>query len=182
MTLAALLLLALSVSMDNFAVSLGIGTAHPTRTVKPMFRVALAFGAFQVFMPLLGWLGGSQAAFLFRGRESWVLCGSLAFVAWRMFRSTQERDEVGQTNLPSLGAVLSLGFATSLDSLVVGFGLAMIHVDILIASGIMGAVAVCVSFAGMLLGRQLGTSLGRHSKLSGALVLVLIGVRALVAH
>jgi manganese efflux pump family protein len=119
MNLAALLLLAVSVSMDNFAVSLGIGTAHPVRTVKPMFRVALAFGAFQVLMPLLGWLGGSQAAFLFRGRESWVLCGSLAFVGWRMLRSTQESDEAARTNLPSLGAVLSLGFATSLDSLVV---------------------------------------------------------------
>jgi manganese efflux pump family protein len=177
-----LLLLALSVSMDNFAVSLGVGTAHPARTVKPLFRVALAFGSFQVFMPLLGWLGGSQTAFLFRGRESWVLCGSLVFVGWRMLRSTQQSDEAAGGKLPSLGAVLSLGFATSLDSLVIGFGLAMIHVDILIASGIMGAVAVCVSFAGMLFGRQLGTSLGRHSKFSGALVLVLIGVRALVAH
>jgi putative Mn2+ efflux pump MntP len=58
----------------------------------------------------------------------------------------------------------------------------MIHVDILIASGIMGAVAVCVSFASMLFGRQVGRPLGRHSKFSGALVLVLIGVRALVAH
>jgi putative Mn2+ efflux pump MntP len=182
MNLAALLLLALSVSMDNFAVSLGIGTAHQVRAIKPMFRVALAFGAFQVCMPLLGWLGGSQAALLFRGRESWVLCGSLAFVGWRMLRSAQESDEAARGDLPSLGAVLSLGFATSLDSLVVGFGLAMIHVDILKASGIMGAVAVCVSFAGMLFGRQLGQSLGRYSKFSGALVLLLIGVRALVAH
>jgi putative Mn2+ efflux pump MntP len=182
MNLAALLLLALGVSTDNFAVSLAVGTAHPVCTIKSMLRVALAFGAFQFFMPLLGWLGGSQAVFLFRGRESWILCGSLAFVGWRMLRSTQESDEVSRNAPVLLSAMLSLGFATSVDSLVVGFGLAMIHVDILQASGIMGAVAVSVSFAGMLFGRQLGQSLGRHSKFSGALVLVLIGVRALVAH
>jgi manganese efflux pump family protein len=76
----ALLLLALGVSMDNFAVSLAIGTAEPVRRVKAMVRLALMFGAFQVFMPLLGWLGGFQVAFLSRGHESWILCGVLAFV------------------------------------------------------------------------------------------------------
>jgi putative Mn2+ efflux pump MntP len=58
----------------------------------------------------------------------------------------------------------------------------MTHTNILQASGIIGAVTVFVSFAGMLLGGQLGQALGRHSKLSGGLVLMLIGVRALMAR
>jgi putative Mn2+ efflux pump MntP len=182
MSIIALLLLALGVSMDNFAVSLAIGTAQSVRRVKPMVRLALVFGVFQVLMPLLGWLGGSQVAFLFRGRESWILCGVLAFVGWRMLRSAQESEQVQSSALESLGATLSLGFATSIDSLVVGFGLAMTHTNILQASGIIGAVTVFVSFAGMLLGGQLGQALGRHSKLSGGLVLMLIGVRALMAR
>jgi putative Mn2+ efflux pump MntP len=182
MSMSALLLLALGVSMDNFAVSLAIGTAQPVRMVKAMVRLSLMFGAFQVFMPLLGWLGGSQVAFLFRGRETWILCGVLAFVSWRMLRSAQESDQLQPSSLPSLGATLSLGFATSVDSLVVGFGLAMIHINILRASGIIGLVTVSVSFAGMLFGGQLGQALGRHSKLSGGLVLLFIGVRALMAR
>jgi putative Mn2+ efflux pump MntP len=182
MSIGALLLLALSVSMDNFAVSLGIGTAQPVLTVRPMLRLALAFGVFQAFMPLLGWLGGSQVAFLFRGYESWILCGALAFVGWRMLRSTEESDQTQSSNLPSVGAVLSLGVATSIDSLVVGFGLAMIHVDILQAALIIGAVTVFVSFAGMLFGAQLGRTFARQSKFSGGLLLVLIGVSELVAR
>jgi putative Mn2+ efflux pump MntP len=182
MSISALLLLALGVSMDNFAVSLAIGTAQSVRTVKPMVRLALMFGAFQLLMPLLGWVGGSQVAFLFRGHESWILCGALAFVAWRTLRSAQESGQVQPSALPSLGAVVSLGFATSVDSLVVGFGLAMIHINILQASGIIGVVTVSVSLAGMLFGRRLGQALGRNSKLSSALVLLFIGVRALVAR
>jgi putative Mn2+ efflux pump MntP len=182
MSIAALLLLALSVSMDNFAVSFGIGTAQPCLPVRPMLRLVLPFGAFQAFMPLLGWLGGMQAAFLFRGYESWILCGALAFVGWRMFRSTEESDQAQRSNLLSVSAVLSLGLATSIDSLVVGFGLAMIHVDILQAALIIGAVTVFVSFAGMLFGAQLGRTFARQSKFSGGLLLVLIGVSELVAR
>ena len=181
MSIGALLLLALSVSMDNFAVSLGIGTAQPVLTVRPMLRLALAFGVFQAFMPLLGWLGGSQVAFLFRGYESWILCGALTFVGWRMLRSTEESDQAQRSNL-SVSAVLSLGLATSIDSLVVGFGLAMIHVDILQAALVIGAITVIVSSAGMLFGAQLGRTFARHSKFSGGLVLVLIGVSELVAR
>jgi manganese efflux pump family protein len=182
MSIGALLLLALGVSMDNFAVSLAIGTAQSLRTLKPMVRLALVFGLFQVLMPLLGWLGGSQVAFLFRGHESWILCGVLAFVGWRMLRSAQESDQGQLISLATLGATLGLGFATSIDSLVVGFGLAMIHVNILQASGIVGAATACLSFAGMLFGGQLGQALGRHSKLSGGLALLFMGAHALIAR
>lgn len=182
MSIGALLLLALGVSMDNFAVSLAIGTAQSVRTLKPMIRLALVFGLFQVLMPLLGWLGGSQVAFLFRGYESWILCGVLGFVGWRMLRSAQDSDPGQLVGLPSLGTTLSLGFATSIDSLVVGFGLAMIRINILQSSGIIGVLTACVSFAGMLLGGHLSHALGRHGKISGGLVLMLIGVRALVAR
>jgi putative Mn2+ efflux pump MntP len=182
MSVAGLLLLALSVSMDNFAVSLGIGTAQPSLAVRPMLRLALTFGIFQAVMPLLGWLGGMQAAFLFRGYESWILCGALVFVGWRMLRSTEESDQAQRSNLLSVSAVLSLGLATSIDSLVVGFGLAMIHVNIIQAAVVIGAVTVFVSFAGMLFGAQLGRALARHSKFSGGLVLLLIGVGQLVAR
>jgi len=182
MSISALLLLALSVSMDNFAVSLGLGTAQSVLRVRPMVRLALAFGVFQAFMPMLGWLGGSQVAFLFRGYEAWILCGALVFVGWRMLWSTEESDQALYSNVLSIGVVLSLGFATSIDSLVVGFGLAMIHVNIVQAAVVIGAVTVFVSFAGLRFGAQLGRALARHSRFSGGLVLMIIGVSELVAH
>ena len=182
MGIGALLLLALSVSMDNFAVSLGLGAAQPVLTVRPMVRLALGFGAFQAFMPLLGWLGGIQAAFLFRGYESLILCGALAFVGWRMLRSTEESDQAQRSNVLSGSAVLTVGFATSIDSLVVGFGLAMIHVDVVQAAVVIGAVTVLVSFAGIRFGAHLGRALARYSRVSGGLVLMIIGVSELVVR
>jgi putative Mn2+ efflux pump MntP len=182
MGLSALMLLALGISMDNFAVSLGIGTANPVRRVKDHLRLAIAFGLFQFFMPLLGWLGGSQVTFLLHGYENWFLCAALAFAGWCMLRSSRQSHEAQQIYLSSPAALFSLAFATSVDSLVVGFGLAMIRVNILEASGLIAAVTACLSLAGALFGAQLGQALGRRSRLAGGLVLLTVGVRALVLH
>jgi manganese efflux pump family protein len=176
------MLLALGISMDNFAVSLGIGTANPVRRVKDHLRLVIAFGVFQFFMPLLGWLAGSQIIFLSHGYESWLLCAALTFVGWCMLRSSRQTDEIQQIYLSSPCALFSLAFATSVDSMVVGFGLAMIRVNILEASGLIGAVTGCLSLAGVLFGAQLGRALGRRSRFAGGLVLVTVGVRTLVAH
>ena len=178
MRISALILLALSVSMDNFAVGLGLGMSRPTR----MARLALTFGACQLLMPLLGWLGGSQVAFLFRGHERWPLFASLAFVGWRMVRSARESVKAQQTGSLTPETILGLALATSLDSLVVGFGLAMTQVHILEASAVFGAVGAILSSAGMLCGKGLGQTLGRHSRLAGGLTLMMIGIRALVVR
>ena len=183
MGIKVLMLLALGISMDNFAVSLGIGTANPLRRVKEHLRLAIAFGVFQFFMPLLGWLGGSQLIFLSHGYESWFLCAALTFVVWGMLRSSRQSDDEAQQIYPSSpGALFCLAFATSVDSLVVGFGLAMIRVNILEASGLIGAVTGCLSLAGVLFGAQLGRALGSRSRFAGGLVLVTVGVRALATH
>jgi manganese efflux pump family protein len=181
MGLGALLLLALGVSMDNFAASLGIGTGNPVRSLKEDLRVAIEFGVFQFCMPLLGWLGGSQIVFLPRGYESWFLCAALAFVGWCMLRSSP-RPEAQRIYLASPGALFGFAFATSVDSLLVGFGLAVIRVNILEASALIGAVTACLSLVGVLFGSQLGRALGRHSRFAGGLVIVAVGLHAVVPH
>jgi putative Mn2+ efflux pump MntP len=75
-----------------------------------------------------------------------------------------------------------LAFATGVDSLVVGFGVAMTRVNILEASGLIGTVPGCLSLAGVLFGTQLGYALGRRSRFADGLVLVTVGVRALVPY
>lgn len=182
MNISALILLALSVSTDNFAVSLALGMSQRARIARLALRLSFTFGLCQFLMPLLGWLGGSRVAFLFHGHERWPLFASLIFVGWRMLRSAGTSDKAGQSDLESLGATLSLALATSLDSLVVGFGLAMTHVDILEASAVLGVVGGGLSFAGMFCGKRLGQALGRYSRFAGGLTLIAIGVRVLVAR
>ena len=101
--------------MDNFAVSLAIGTAQSVRTIKPMARLARVFGvsSLHAIAGLARWIPGR---FSFRGRESGVLCGVLAVVGWRMLRSaTQESDQGQLISPPAFGATVSLGFVTSID-------------------------------------------------------------------
>ncbi|MGC2401077.1 MAG: manganese efflux pump [Acidobacteriaceae bacterium] len=182
MSIGALLLLALSVSADNFAVSLALGMSQTMRIAKLALRLSLTFGLCQFLMPLLGWLAGSRLTFLFRGYERWPLFASLLFVGWRLLRAPDASDKAQQSDLESAGSILGLALATSLDSLVVGFGLAMVHVSILEASTVLGAVGGALSLVGILCGKRLGHALGRHSRLAGGLTLIVIGVRALVAR
>jgi putative Mn2+ efflux pump MntP len=182
MSISALILLALSVSTDNFAVSLALGMSQRAHSAGLALRLSFTFGLCQFLMPLLGWLGGARVAFLFRGHERWPLFVSLIFVGWRMLRSADTSDKARQSDLELLGARLSLAFATSLDSLVVGFGLAMTHVDILEASAVFGAVGGALSFVGIACGKRLGHALGRYSLLAGGLTLIVIAVRVLVAR
>jgi putative Mn2+ efflux pump MntP len=182
MSISALILLALSVSTDNFAVSLALGMSQRARIARPALRLSFTFGLCQFLMPLLGWLGGSRVAFLFRGHERWPLFVSLIFVGWRMLRSADTSDKARQSDVESLGARLSLAIATSLDSLVVGFGLAMTRVNILQASAILGAVGGALTFVGIACGKRLGHALGRYSRFAGGLTLIAIAVRALVAR
>jgi manganese efflux pump family protein len=182
MGIGALMLLALSVSTDNFAVSLGLGMSQAGRIAKLAIQLSLTFGLCQFLMPLLGWLGGAQVTFLFRGQERWPLFASLTFVGWRMLRSAGSSDKARESDLASLGSILGLALATSLDSILVGFGLAMMHVGILEPSAVFGAIGGSLSFAGIFCGKRLGHALGRHSSLAGGLTLIVIGVRALVAH
>jgi putative Mn2+ efflux pump MntP len=180
MSFTALLLLALSVSMDNFAVSMALGSSSDVRAPWPMFRLAAAFGIFQFGMALLGWFGGSQIAFLFHGYERWVMFGSLAIVGWCMLRSAKESEDVQSETLSSMSMVLSLAFATSVDSLAIGLGLAMMQVNILQVSAVIGICATCLSFAGLLLGGRLGQTMGQRSKYAGGLALLMLGLRAFV--
>lgn len=178
MHFGVLMLLALSVSIDNFSVPLSLGMSQPVRVPGLAFRLPLTFGACQFLMPLLGWLAGSQVAFLFRGYERWPLFASLIFVGWRMLRSTTEPDKAGRSGPLAAGTIIGLALVTSLDSLMVGFGLAIMHDNILLAGAVFGAVGAVLSAAGMLCGTRLGQSLGRHGRFAGGLTLIILGIRA----
>jgi putative Mn2+ efflux pump MntP len=84
---ALILLIAVGMAMDAFAVSLGIGTTRQVSLPRPIFRLSFHFGLFQFFMPILGWLAGITIASLIAHIDHWIALGLLAFVGGRMIRS-----------------------------------------------------------------------------------------------
>ncbi len=183
MGIVEILLLAVGLAMDAFAVSLGIGASGRACTPRACFRLCFHFGLFQFMMPILGWLGGTGLARFIGGVDHWVAFGLLAFVGGRMVWGAFVDEEEIKPDDPSRGRTLvMLAVATSIDALAVGLSLAMLGVHVLRPSIVIGVVAAGLSLLGLVLGRRLGLALGKKAELVGGLVLVGIGLRVLFTH
>jgi putative Mn2+ efflux pump MntP len=176
-------LIALSMSMDAFAVCLGAGAQVRTSGRRPVFRLAFHFGLFQFLMPVIGWFAGTTIVRYISAYDHWAAFGLLAFVGIRMIRSGFQADAGEQNNDPSRGLTLVLlAFATSIDALAVGFSLGLVGVTILYPAVVIGVVTGLISWLGIFLGNRLGQKLGKRMEIIGGIVLILIGIRILLSH
>jgi manganese efflux pump family protein len=183
MNFVEILLIALSMSMDAFAVCLGAGTQKRTSGPRPIFRLAFHFGLFQFFMPVIGWFAGTTIVQYISAYDHWVAFGLLAFVGIRMVRSGFDPNSDAQKNDPSRGwNLVLLAFATSIDALAIGFSLGLVGVTIWYPAVVIGVVTGLVSWLGILLGNRLGAKFGKRMEIIGGIILILMGVRILLSH
>jgi putative Mn2+ efflux pump MntP len=181
--LLEVLLIAISMSMDAFAVCLGAGAQSRTGGARPVFRLAFHFGFFQFLMPVIGWFAGTTVVHYISAYDHWVAFGLLAFVGIRMIRSGFETGEREQKNDPSRGwTLVLLALATSIDALAIGFSLALVGVTIWYPAVVIGVVTGLVSWLGIFLGNRLGQKFGKRMEIIGGVILILIGVRILLSH
>jgi putative Mn2+ efflux pump MntP len=177
-----LLLIALGLAMDAFAVSLGAAAAGRAQGGRAAFRLAFHFGLFQFMMPVIGWFAGRLVASLIASIDHWVAFFLLLFVGLRMVSASRHGQPSSQLD-PSRGwTLVMLAIATSIDALAVGISLAMLAVDIWYASAVIGLVAAALSLAGVRLGTLLQASFGRWVELAGGILLIAIGARILLSH
>jgi putative Mn2+ efflux pump MntP len=177
------LLIALSMAMDAFAVCLGAGTLRQTNGARPTFRLSFHFGLFQFLMPVVGWFAGTTIVRYIAAYDHWVAFGLLAFVGARMIRSGLDNKSETHQNDPSRGwSLVMLSIATSIDALAIGLSLAIIGVTIWYPAVVIGIVTGLVSWLGLRLGNVLGAKFGKRMEIVGGIVLILIGSRILIAH
>ena len=178
-----ILLIAISMAMDAFAVCLGAGTQERTSGPRPVFRLAFHFGLFQFLMPVIGWFAGTTIVRYISAYDHWVAFGLLAFVGIRMIHSSFESDGGEQKNDPTRGwTLVLLAFATSIDALAVGFSMGLVGVRIWYPAVVIGVVTGLISWLGIFLGNRLGQKFGKRMEIIGGIVLLLIGVRILLSH
>ncbi|HVM70405.1 MAG TPA: manganese efflux pump MntP family protein [Anaerolineales bacterium] len=183
MSIFEILLIALSMSMDAFAVCLGAGTQERTAGPRPTFRLAFHFGLFQFLMPILGWFAGTTVLNYISAYDHWVAFGLLAFVGIRMIRSGLGTDDASEKNDPSRGwNLVLLAIATSIDALAIGFSLGLVGVTIWYPAVVIGVVTGLVSWMGILLGNRLGAKFGKRMETIGGIILILMGIRILLSH
>ncbi len=179
-----IILIAVGLAMDCFAVSLCLGTNGRANGHRPIFRIAFHFGLFQGLMAFLGWLAGSTILSLISRVDHWLVFGLLAFVGVRMIVESFSLDKEEDCCIdPTRGITLVvLALATSLDALAIGISMALLDVNILTAALTIGIVSSLFSLSGMRSGDFLGKKFGKRMELAGGIILIFIGVRVLITH
>ncbi|MDI9370947.1 MAG: manganese efflux pump [Synergistaceae bacterium] len=184
MSPAETLLISLSLSMDAFAASLGIGACLDGGASTSALRVGAACGAFQFAMPLAGCAVGCRFLDYISGYDHWLAFLLLLLVGGNMMRaSLSKRDESCPSNDSSTGlALLTIALATSIDALAVGIGFSAMGASVLLLSSSAGIITACLCFAGVMAGFRTGGLLGGKAEFAGGLVLCLVGANILRAH
>ena len=184
MGFVAVLLLAVGLAMDAFAVAVSVGSSVMGITPSHTFRLSAVFGFFHFTMPVMGWLAGMCFQSAISSYDHWVAFGLLAFIGTKMiWESFSRKEKERQPGDPTCGLVLlSLSVAVTIDAFAVGVSLAMLEVSIWYPSVIIGAVCGVLTAAGVYLGRAVGSLLGRYADAFGGIVLCALGVKVVVEH
>lgn len=167
--------------MDCFAVSVCKGLTSPhgyvPRYIKPML-MALLFGVFHAGMPLIGYFAGSLFASFFERFAPWIALLLLGFIGGKMiYDSLHVADDESHLADFSFGGLLSLAFATSMDTLATGV-IFIPHPEVLwLAVGVIALTCFIFSMTGFVIGHLVGSRLRMNVTILGGVILILIGVK-----
>ena len=179
----SILLIAVGLAMDAFAVSICKGLAMKEPDLKSMVIVGIWFGGFQALMPVIGYFLGRSMYDLISDYDHWIAFGLLALIGLNMIKSSfSNKEEEEQTADLSVATMLFLAVATSIDALVIGITLAMDGSDIISSVLIIGVITFLISAVGVKIGARVGSILGKRAELFGGLILIVIGIKIVLEH
>jgi len=183
MNLSDIILIAIGLAMDCFAVSIACGIAMKPFRYGPALRVAFFFGLFQAVMPLLGWLAGSTFQHLIETFDHWIAFGILIILGGRMiWENFFVHPDEKSLNPFKLKVVLALALATSIDALAVGVSFAFMRIDLWLSILMIGAASFLFASLGIFIGRRYGHRFHIPAELFGGIVLIGIGIKILLEH
>lgn len=187
MNLLELLIIAIGLSMDAFAVSIGKGLSLQKIKINHALKVGLWFGGFQALMPLIGYLLGSTFADIVSAYDHWVAFVLLALIGGNMIKEAFEKDDECDCNKKEKNCfgfvtMLTLAVATSIDALAIGVTFAFFKVTIIPAIITIGITTFLFSVAGLKIGHIFGCKYKSHAELFGGVILILIGLKILLEH
>ncbi len=180
MATTEIILIALGLAMDAFAVSLTAATAGHLDDKRAIFRLAFHFGLFQFLMPVIGWFFGANLVKYVLAIDHWLAFALLVFVGGHMIHASF----YGETSFnrdPSKGwKLVVLSFATSIDALAVGLTLGVLHIHIWFPALIIGIITGILSVIAIRAGERLSGRFGKKMELVGGILLVFIGLKILL--
>ena len=184
MTLWELVLIAISLSMDAFAVAMCKGVTMKKLSLKNGIIIAVFFGFFQMLMPFLGWLICSAFEQYIEAVDHWIAFGLLMFLGVKMIIDAirdKDEEETGEYKL-DIKELFLLAIATSIDALAVGITFALLSVNIYSSIGIIGPITFVISLGGVFIGHKFGVRFKQKAEIAGGIILCLLGIKILLEH
>ena len=181
------ILIAVGLATDAFAVSVCKGLASQKIKISGLLAVGLWFGGFQAIMPMIGYFVGSQFEEYIRSFDHWIAFGLLALIGANMIREALLKDDGGESKDASFafGTMLVMALATSVDALAVGVSFACLEMTtatMLSSAAIIGVITCFLSMIGLAVGSFFGTKFKSKAEFAGGVILILIGVKILLEH
>ncbi len=175
-------LVAISLAMDAFAVSLSNGMSIPQFGTRFAMKQGIYFGFFQFIMPMLGWLLGESVNQYIQALDHWIAFLLLGIIGGNMIKESMEKEKECIIKMITNKELILQAIATSIDALAVGVSFALLQVNIYYACSLIGVVAFLFSYIGGILGKKLGKVLGKKAECVGGILLLLIGIHIVLEH
>jgi putative Mn2+ efflux pump MntP len=183
MTLVELMIIAVGVSMDAFAVSICKGLSVKKLRPRYAFSAAMWFGGFQALMPLIGYFVGIHFADFVSNVDHWISFALLAYIGGSMVKESLCMDGDDDIDADfSFRKMLALAVATSIDALAVGVSFAFLKVNIWTAVLLIGVTTAAFSGVGVKVGNVFGARYKSQAEMAGGIILIVMGVKILVEH
>lgn len=185
MSFMELVLIAVGLSMDAFAVAICKGLSVQKLGWKHYLTVGAWFGGFQALMPTLGYLLGKTFERYITSVDHWVAFVLLCLIGGSMLKEglAKEEEEKEERAGFDFKSMLLLAVATSIDALAVGITFALLpDVNIFSAVGLIGTITFCLSAVGLKVGNIFGLKYKSKAEVVGGVILILIGVKILLEH
>ena len=183
MGLFTIIIVAVGLAMDAFAVSIVSGAAYKQLKIKHAFRLAVFFGGFQALMPLIGSLAGLSIKQYIANYDHWVAFALLSAVGCKMvYESSKIKPDDKNFDPSNIFTLLILSIATSIDALTVGITLPLLALSLIKAVIIIGLITFLLSYIGVSVGRKFGHFFESKIEALGGLVLIALGAKILLEH
>lgn len=185
MSIFELIILAVGLSMDAFAVSVCKGLSMKRADIRGMASCGIWFGSFQALMPLLGFLIGSLFADKIVAIDHWIAFALLALIGANMLKEAFSKSDGCDSASADLSVktMLTMAIATSIDALAVGISLSMAgNVNIWLAILFIGVITCALSAVGVKIGSIFGDKFEKKAQIAGGVILILMGLKILLEH
>ena len=183
MGIAELIIIAIGVSMDAFAVSICKGLSVQKLKSRHVIQTGLWFGGFQALMPLAGYFLGVSFADFVTTIDHWIAFILLGIIGGNMIKESSHKDE--DYNVApdfSCRTMFAMAVATSIDALAVGVSFAFLKVNIWEVVLLIGITTALFSGVGVLIGNFFGARWKSKAEFAGGFILIAMGLKILLEH